>query len=343
MNHQAQQRTQVQPMVAKIKNLAASERKITAEILECIREISNTKIFLEMGYPSMLEFLVKECGYSESAALRRISSAKILQDVPEIRIDLQNGDLNLTQVSVVAQAIRQVEKTGKDVTPEKKKEVLEALKNKRSTETQMITAQMLDLPVMTFEKQRTQADESTRIEFVLSKEEMEMVKKAREILGHVKPGMSVKDLLVHVAEEIVKKKDPAREPRAKRDPTRQPGAQRDPSSEAGAMRSPAQFDTKDGFNHRNGAVTVPARVMKTQTPSKASFRTPIKACVRRFVFQRDRVCQWKDPKTGRKCESRHLLEIDHVHPRWQGGGNEIENLRVLCRNHNQWRFRNNLP
>ncbi len=333
MNLQVQQITQVQPVVVRIRNLAASERKITAEVLECIREISTKKIFLEMGYPGILEFLVKECGYSETAALRRISSAKILQDVPALKVDLQNGDLNLTQMSVVAQAIRQVGKKGKAVTLEKKKEVLEALKNKGSNETQVITAQMFDLPVVTFEKQRPQADESTRIEFVLSKEEMEMVKRAREILGHVKPGMSVKDLLVYVAHEIVKKKDPAREVRAKKVETS--------TKERSGTCERKRATSEDGVKPKNDAVAVPERVMSNPKIHRVNFRAPIKASVRRFVFQRDRVCQWVDPKTGRKCQSHHLLEIDHIKARWIGGGNEIENLRVLCRSHNQWRYRNN--
>ena len=94
-----QKKDQVKVIVVKIKDLAARERKITAEILDCIREINAKKIFLELGYPSLLEFLLRECGYSESAAMRRISSARILQELPEIRRDLQSGDLNLTHVA----------------------------------------------------------------------------------------------------------------------------------------------------------------------------------------------------------------------------------------------------
>ena len=44
-------------VVVKIKDLAARERKITSEILDCIRKINAQKIFLELGYPSLLEFL----------------------------------------------------------------------------------------------------------------------------------------------------------------------------------------------------------------------------------------------------------------------------------------------
>jgi 5-methylcytosine-specific restriction endonuclease McrA len=45
-------------------------------------------------------------------------------------------------------------------------------------------------------------------------------------------------------------------------------------------------------------------------------------------------CEYRDPKTGHRCASRHLLEIDHIQPRARGGTNVPDNLRVLCRTHN---------
>ena len=328
-------------IVTKIKNLAATERRITADILECIRDIEKQKVFLEMGYPSLLEFLVKECGYSETAALRRISSAKILQELPEIKADLQNGVLNLSQVAGVAQGIRQAAKKGDDVSLEKKKEVLQALKGKRSFESQVITAKMLDLPTITTEKVRAQADASSRIEIILAKEEMDLVNQARQILGHITPGMSVKDLLIYLSGEVVRKKNPVRDVRTR------------------AMKSskPTTRETSgDKDNHQNKSANGAINPSKSSAQASASGKQIkfnsvavlcgvkndnkyIQASVRRFVFQRDKVCQWTDPITGRKCESTHLLEIDHCKPRWAGGGNEIENLRVLCRAHNQWRYK----
>ena len=63
------------------------------------------------------------------------------------------------------------------------------------------------------------------------------------------------------------------------------------------------------------------------------------AGVRRVVFQRDQCCQWVDPVLGRRCVSRHLLEVDHIVPKWAGGGNEIGNLELKCRAHNQMKYK----
>ncbi len=41
--------------------------------------------------------------------------------------------------------------------------------------------------------------------------------------------------------------------------------------------------------------------------------------------------------TGHRCNSQHQLEMDHIHPISQGGDHQENNLRVLCRAHNQYR------
>ena len=40
---------------------------------------------------------------------------------------------------------------------------------------------------------------------------------------------------------------------------------------------------------------------------------------------------------GRRCGEEFMLEYDHVQPYSQGGDSNESNIRLLCRNHNQWR------
>jgi hypothetical protein len=64
----------------------------------------------------------------------------------------------------------------------------------------------------------------------------------------------------------------------------------------------------------------------------------ISKSMRTQVFERDRgVCQYKDSKTGRKCESDFKIEVDHVVAWSRGGKSTLENLQCLCANHNQWK------
>lgn len=60
--------------------------------------------------------------------------------------------------------------------------------------------------------------------------------------------------------------------------------------------------------------------------------------VRNTVFKRDKgECQYVSPD-GRKCGSRILVEVDHIQPRFAGGKDSIENLRLLCKQHNRHRY-----
>ena len=74
-------------------------------------------------------------------------------------------------------------------------------------------------------------------------------------------------------------------------------------------------------------------------PRSARRRT-IPATVRRFVWQRDQGrCCYRDPITGRRCNSSHLLQIDHLLPVAQGGGADPGNLRLACFAHHRLRHR----
>ena len=67
-------------------------------------------------------------------------------------------------------------------------------------------------------------------------------------------------------------------------------------------------------------------------------RRHIPAAVRRHIWQRDGGrCCYRDPLSGRRCTSSHLLQIDHLLPVAQGGGPEPSNLELLCFAHHRMR------
>jgi hypothetical protein len=79
------------------------------------------------------------------------------------------------------------------------------------------------------------------------------------------------------------------------------------------------------------------RRSRATSAAKSDKRQPTSAA-ETYVWKRDGgKCTWVSVKTGKKCDSEHLLEVDHIIPWSEGGGNEPENLRLLCRTHNQLR------
>ena len=83
--------------------------------------------------------------------------------------------------------------------------------------------------------------------------------------------------------------------------------------------------------------TVPS---KPQTTKKAKLSRYIIAQNRRVTFQKSSgQCTYVDSITGRRCEERKHLEVDHINPFAKGGDHSPENLQILCRAHNMMRAR----
>ena len=78
-------------------------------------------------------------------------------------------------------------------------------------------------------------------------------------------------------------------------------------------------------------------------PGQAAGRY-IPAEVRRLVWARDRGrCSYVNPKTGQKCGSRYMIQMDHIKPYALGGLSTKENMRLLCAGHNRFRARQTFP
>ena len=86
-----------------------------------------------------------------------------------------------------------------------------------------------------------------------------------------------------------------------------------------------------------GAAAHPTRDSAHSRPQSPP-RLHIPAAVRRHVWLRDAGrCCYRDPLSGRRCTSSHLLQIDHLLPVAQGGGPEPSNLHLLCAAHHRMR------
>ena len=90
----------------------------------------------------------------------------------------------------------------------------------------------------------------------------------------------------------------------------------------------AALKTKKGLDGR--------RVTSHDEPDSTQQALPTPT--RRFVWKRDDAqCSYVDPRTGRRCSSRHLLELDHILEKSKGGDHQPDNLRLLCHAHHRWR------
>jgi len=352
-----------QELVDRLQNLVGLEKKTTAEIVAVIAEIDRRRVYLELGHTSLFSYLTAELGYTPASAQRRIDAARLLSALPELKTDLQTGALNLMQISVVSQSIRQKKKEDPKmaVGVSEKRELLNQLKGLDLTQTQRLVSQALDLKPVIEERKRIQQDESLRVELTLSKEQQKKLRRAREILSHKHPSLNWAELFTVLAEEFIKRRDPRRDTKCSTPNEKLSGrTEADksvPTSKIEVTNNSSEperaFSVKikdkvrradkkvqnepnlDAMNMKNG-FTMEAAANQIKSSYK---RKAILIAIKREIFQRDQHCQWQDPVTKRKCESRFQLELDHIKPVWAGGKNNNTNLQILCRTHNQIKFR----
>ena len=172
---------------------------------------------------------------------------------------------------------------------------------------------------------------------------------ALEFLAGAMPGKSASEILSLAVCELRRRRDAAR-----RIPMNLKKVAKDKKPECG-MSDREKLKRKKKLVGKNGATKIEAK--KCAESSKAS--RYISAALRRAVAQRDGYrCSYVAPVaridadshvgarlngTGPaarerpsvdRCEAVHCLEFDHVTPRAYGGQNTVDNLRFLCRAHN---------
>ena len=126
-----------QELELRLKDLATKERKILHVILEHIKEFETRKLYLARAYSSVFEYLVKELGYSNSAAMRRLEAARLLRDVPIVAEKIKEGSINLSQIGELSRALKEKEKfTGDKVSREVQAELVCSISGKTTKETQ---------------------------------------------------------------------------------------------------------------------------------------------------------------------------------------------------------------
>jgi hypothetical protein len=286
-------------LITAVRSLVKEERRITREILDHINEVARRRLYADLGFSSIFDWLVRDLGYSESAAYRRMQAARILQAVPEVAGKLESGALGLTVLSKVQTLIRADEKrTGERMSIQEKSDILTKVESCSGRETEHRLAQHFpEVAAAPNEKVRAISEDQVSVQVTFTREQFEKLKRIQELLSHTHGGSSHAEALDAAMDVFLEKKDPLKrivKPR------------------------PAPCDTA-------AEVDVPYL-----QPAKS-----IKPSTRNAVLKKSGgQCEYRDSKIGHRCGSRHFIEIDHIRPRALGGTNVPDNLRVLCRTHN---------
>lgn len=192
-------------LIGRLKTLVRTERKITHLILLHINEVESRKLYAKAGRDSMFKYLTKDLGYGEDSAYRRLNAARLLKQVPQVAEKIEDGSLNLTQLTQVQKCIREESKAGGQVSPEQTLQILEQVENKSTFETKKVLAIEFNQPIQIHEVITPQRDESVRLELTLTQEQMKNLEKVQDLLSHVLHDGTLADVINYLAEKHIQK------------------------------------------------------------------------------------------------------------------------------------------
>ena len=307
-----------QQLLASTDKLVSEERHITLEVLQHLREIEVRRLFVDLGFDSMYKYCIQRLKYSEGEAQRRLSSARLLRELPEIETQIQNGNLNLTNLSAVQSFIRSEKLADQPLTREKKLEIISAVENKSARQVKNELIQQSHQPALLADKfQMTTAMTLpialTKFEAFMTDENLELLQEFRNLYAHDLPDLSNQSVLMFLLKKAVQ------------DKKQKLGLiEKAPPNAPLPLAPDANGDPKSELRNKN-----------IQTEKQ---RKPLTVKTKRMVWKRaNACCEHIEATSKTRCSSKFALETDHVIAVALGGSNEIDNLQLLCQAHNSRR------
>jgi hypothetical protein len=278
-----------------LRSLVQKEREVTLQVLHHLREVERRSLYAKLAYPSLFEYVVKELKYSEGAAQRRISSMRLLREVPSIEAKVGAGTLSLSALAKAQSFFRQESKNIN--TPAKKIEILSKLENKSLVEVEKELVRRSSNPLaLVPEKIRPVTSTHSELKILVEDVLLKEIEELRGLLAHAKPHASIKDLIAYAVNRTVKELRP-----------------KAPIQAIKAKSSSKPDEKANEISRRYIPAEVKRRVWKRDCGE----------------------CSFIDPGSNRKCCSKHGLEYDHIVSFGVGGNATESNLRLRCRAHNQ--------
>ena len=282
------------------------ERTLVTKVLEHLQEVERRRLYSDFKRTSLFDYSVKELGYSEDQAHRRIQAMRLMKTLPEVKEKLNSGALSLTNAAKAQGLFRRASQSSavKHMDNERKLAVLKTIENKstRDAERELLKFQPQD--VVPADRQKTVSPSHTELKVVLDQKTMAKLEEVRALLGPKGVDLTHDQLLQVMADATIARLKEKRffKQRANQTQTSQTSGQHSASKPLGAQQV---VEHTSRWNQRY-----------------------VPASVKHSVWQRDQgqCC---------KCGSRQNLQYDHIQPVGLGGKSLIENLRLLCFSCNQ--------
>lgn len=192
-------------LLKRTKDLVDEERRITAELLNHLREIERRKLYSELKCTSLFLYCIRVLKMSEASAQRRIDAMRLSSDFPEVQEKIKTGEISLSVASHVQKFFR-----NEDVGAEVKKSIVSEVSGKSSRETERVLLSHSKEPERHIpESVKPVSATHCQVQFTASDEQLALFEKAKGLLAHAHPQMNYSDLFEAMARIVIKTLDPS--------------------------------------------------------------------------------------------------------------------------------------
>ena len=198
-----------QQLEEKLADVIKHERQITRELLQLINQVEDRKIHLKTGFSSVTRWLIDRFNYSESAAYRRMQSARLLRAVPAVDQKIQTGEVNLTTLAQTQTTIRAEElRTRNKISDDNKACVVDAIGNCSQTQADQKLAELFPETMKKIKQQKIKrlADGEVRVSLTFKKKSYEAILEAQTLLGHARPNADLAEVIEYLTQEFIKQR-----------------------------------------------------------------------------------------------------------------------------------------
>ncbi|MEQ1875274.1 MAG: HNH endonuclease signature motif containing protein [Bdellovibrionia bacterium] len=333
----------VDDLFSAARNAVKEESNATLTVLYLLREIERRRAFAARSYPSLFEFCVDYLGYKRGAAYRRITAMRALKDLPEIEDKIRDGSLSLMSVSQAQSHFQAVKRENGPLDKSQKLEILSSIQNKSTRETDEFFLKLAPAENPR-EKLRPIDVELFELRLPWPKRLQEKLVRLKAALGAEKSGIETGEALERAMDLAIQhfekraENSIARGIRKKAHASVEPNLVQESASASDSAKVPAPGKSRQEMSQREMSQREESQreMPRWKVPRNGSNRY-ISIAVRNSIWGRDGGrCSFLDSKSGRRCNSRFKLEVDHIVPIAHGGNSDSTNLRLLCRAHNQF-------
>ncbi len=275
--------------------LAERDHETTADLLAHIAEVSRRRLYAQLGYPSMKSYCVRVLHLSESSASKHIQVARKALAFPVIFEALAGGRVHLAGMNLLAPFLDD----------ENVHDLLAAATHRTKAEIELLLAERFPRPEPEEAVEELPAGEADS-------------PRHRSGVRPIAPGRYLVQFAIGEAD--LERLQYALQLMSHRNPR---------GNLAFLNREAIEALIENLEAEKFGATDRPREGEGSSTGRH------IPRAVKRRVWERDGGrCSYVSP-SGRRCECRWMLEFDHVREFARGGDATADNVRLLCRTHNQ--------